>query len=233
MSYALVTGAAGDLGRAACAALEHDGWQVVGTDVDDADVTDPAAVEALLSRHGVPEAVVAAAGIQGSFAPVHEQDAPTFAKVLAVNVSGLHNVLRATSRAMIAAGRGGSFVALASMAARGAPNMSAYSASKAAVVGLVRAAALDLAPHGIRVNAVSPAFIGPGAMWTNQLAGQAATPSPYYGDAPTEVADQMLSRIPLRRIGRPEEVADVIAFLAGPRSSYVTGVDLEVAGGAV
>jgi NAD(P)-dependent dehydrogenase (short-subunit alcohol dehydrogenase family) len=89
-----------------------------------------------------------------------------------------------------------------------------------------------LAPRGIRVNAVSPAFIGPGAMWDNQVAAQAAAGTQYFATAPEAVAQQMLDMIPLRRYGSPDEVADVVCFLAGERSSYVTGVNLEINGGS-
>ncbi|MDX6655982.1 MAG: hypothetical protein QOH62_775 [Solirubrobacteraceae bacterium] len=258
--YALVTGAAGDLGRAACVALAQDGWSLLiadhpaqepgveatreacaafGAEVASAtfDVTDPDAVTdavgALAGRHGVPTAVVANAGVQGDFAPVHEHDIDVLRRVLDVNVVGVFNTVQVTARLMIGAQAGGSIVAMASMAGvTGAPNMPAYSASKAAVIGLVKTASRDLAPHGIRVNAVSPAFIGPGAMWDNQVAQQAAAGSQYYATDPEAVGRQMIEMVPLRRYGAPSEVADVICFLAGERSSYVTGINLEVAGGA-
>jgi NAD(P)-dependent dehydrogenase (short-subunit alcohol dehydrogenase family) len=115
----------------------------------------------------------------------------------------------------------------------GAPNMPAYAASKAAVIGLVKSASRDLAPHGIRVNAVSPAFVGPGAMWDNQVDQQAAAGSQYYASRPEVVAQQMIEAIPLRRYGSPAEVGDVICFLAGDRSSYLTGTNIEIAGGAL
>jgi NAD(P)-dependent dehydrogenase (short-subunit alcohol dehydrogenase family) len=88
-------------------------------------------------------------------------------------------------------------------------------------------------PHGIRVNAVSPGFIGPGAMWDNQVAQQADVGSQYHAWQPDEVARQMIDAIPLRRHGSPAEVADVVCYLAGERSSYVTGVNIDVAGGAL
>jgi NAD(P)-dependent dehydrogenase (short-subunit alcohol dehydrogenase family) len=110
--------------------------------------------------------------------------------------------------------------------------MPASSATKAAVVGLAKSAAKDLAPHGIRVNAISPAFIGPGAMWDNQVAQQAAAGSQYYAADPEAVARQMLELVPLRRYGSPAEVADVICYLAGERSSYLTGINVEISGGA-
>jgi len=258
--YALVTGAAGDLGRAVCASLAADGWSLFVVDhpaqargleatseacVSEAavvpatfDVTDYMAVEdamaSLAARHGVPAAVVANAGIQGDFAPVQDYDADVVRRVLDVNVVGVFNTIRAAARLMIESADAGSIVAMASMAGvNGAPNMPAYAASKAAVIGLTKAASRDLAPHGIRVNAVSPAFIGPGAMWDNQVAEQAAAGSQYFGSDPETVARQMIEAVPLRRYGSPTEVADVVTFLAGERSSYLTGVNIEVSGGAL
>jgi NAD(P)-dependent dehydrogenase (short-subunit alcohol dehydrogenase family) len=134
---------------------------------------------------------------------------------------------------MITAGRGGAIVNIASMAGvSGAPNMSAYSASKAAVIGLTKAAAKDLAPSGIRVNAVSPAFIGPGRMWETQVARQAEAGSQYFASDPAAVAEQMIGMVPLRRYGSVDEVARVVAFLLSGDASYVTGVNVEVSGGS-
>jgi NAD(P)-dependent dehydrogenase (short-subunit alcohol dehydrogenase family) len=125
-------------------------------------------------------------------------------------------------------------VNIASMAGvSGAPNMPAYSASKAAIIGLTKAAAKDLAPKGIRVNAVSPAFVGPGRMWDTQVAGQAAVGSQYYSTDPDAVAAQMIEMVPLRRYGMPHEIATVVAFLLSDEASYVTGVNLEVSGGSI
>jgi NAD(P)-dependent dehydrogenase (short-subunit alcohol dehydrogenase family) len=256
---ALVTGAAGDLGRAACDALVKDGWSLFitdhptqaegldatreacagfGADVEAAtfDVTDAEAVSRALAelaeRHGPPAAVVANAGVQGEFAPVQEHDVTVARRVFDVNVIGVFNTMQAAARLMIA-GDGGSIIAMASMAGvTGAPNMPAYAASKAAVIGLTKSAARDLAPHGVRVNAVSPGFIGPGAMWDNQVARQSAAGSQYYTGDPEAVARQMIAQIPLRRYGTPAEVAEVICFLAGDRSSYLTGSNIEIAGGA-
>jgi NAD(P)-dependent dehydrogenase (short-subunit alcohol dehydrogenase family) len=129
---------------------------------------------------------------------------------------------------------GGAIVNIASMAGvSGAPNMPAYSASKAAVIGLTKAAAKDLAPQGIRVNAVSPAFIGPGRMWETQVERQAAAGSQYYATDPDTVAEQMIGMVPMRRFGSVHEVASVVAFLLSDDASYVTGVNIEVSGGSV
>jgi NAD(P)-dependent dehydrogenase (short-subunit alcohol dehydrogenase family) len=150
--------------------------------------------------------------------------------VIEVNLLGVMTVLAAAARAMT----GGSVVNIASMAGvSGAPNMPAYSASKAAVIGLTKSAAKDLAPKGIRVNAVSPAFIGPGRMWETQAAQQAAAGSQYYASDPEAVAEQMVGMVPLRRYGSVHEVATVVAFLLSDDASYVTGVNIEVSGGSV
>jgi len=115
----------------------------------------------------------------------------------------------------------------------GAPNMAAYSASKAALIGLTKSAAKDLAPAGIRVNAISPAFIGPGAMWDAQVAAQANVGSQYFSRSPDAVAQQMIDTIPMRRYGSTSEVASVVAFLLSEQASYVTGQNIEISGGAL
>src|SRR4029077_2402384 len=94
----------------------------------------------------------------------------------------------------------------------GPPNLPAQPAGKAAGVGLSKAAARDLAPHGIRVNAVSPGFIGPGRMWETQVERQAEAGGQYFAGDPQTVASQMIAMVPLRRYGAPKEVAAVVAF---------------------
>ncbi len=258
--HAFLTGAAGDLGRAAAVALAADGWGLLLSDhparateleataaacaghdaevvLASCDVTQPdelaTVLDAFAGAHGAPAAVLANAGLQGEFAPIHACDPATAARVLEVNVLGVLHTIAAAARTMMAGGAGGAIVATASMAGvSGAPNMAAYSASKAAVVGLAKSAAKDLAPHGIRVNAISPAFIGPGAMWDTQVARQAAVGSQYFATDPEEVARQMLDSIPLRRYGTPQEVADVACYLLGDRSSYLTGINVEINGGS-
>jgi NAD(P)-dependent dehydrogenase (short-subunit alcohol dehydrogenase family) len=260
-SLALITGAGGDLGRAAARRLGQDGWSLALVDhpraggaleqtqalcatlgattwVDTFDVTDADGVQRSLracrEALGVPTALFNNAGYQGRFARVDRYPSDDARRVLEVNVLGAFIVLSVVSAAMVEAGVPGSVVCSASMAGvSGAPNMSVYSASKAAVIGLTRSAAKDLAPAGIRVNAVSPAFIGPGRMWDTQVAAQAAAPSPYYADDPAEVARQMLGMVPLGRYGSPDEVARVVAFLLSEDASYLTGINVEIAGGSV
>lgn len=202
------------------------------------DVTDEAAVDAVVAevaeRVGPPDAVVTSAGVQGPFVPTPRYPIDDARTILDVNVGGTLTVVRACAAALVEARRPGAMVALASMAGvSGAPNMVAYSASKAAVLGLVRSAAKDLAPHAIRVNAVSPGFIGPGAMWDRQVRLQAEAGSQYHANTPDEVAAQMVELVPLRRYGSLEEVAAVITFLLSDDASYVTGTNTEISGGSV
>jgi NAD(P)-dependent dehydrogenase (short-subunit alcohol dehydrogenase family) len=257
---ALITGAAGDIGHAAALRLAQFGWSLalvdhpsaasaladtraecaalgVATWIDTNDVTDAVDVDrcvgACRESLGVPTALFNNAGYQGQFHRVDHYPLDDARHVLDVNVLGAFTVLSLVSAAMIEAGKGGSIVNSASMAGvSGAPNMAVYSASKAAIIGLTKSAAKDLAPENIRVNAISPAFIGPGRMWENQVASQAATPSPYYADEPSEVARQMLALVPLGRYGSTDEVARVVAFLLSDDASYVTGVNVEISGGS-
>ncbi len=244
----LVTGAAGDIGTAIAEVLAERGHRLVLADHPNAaerleelcrrlgaecvtfDVTDEAAVTAAVDKLGPLGGLVGNAGYQGVFTSIERYPLADARRVIEVNLLGMMAVLAAVARAMT----GGSVVNIASMAGvSGAPNMSAYSASKAAVIGLTKSAAKDLAPKGIRVNAVSPAFIGPGRMWETQVAQQAAANSQYYAADPEAVAEQMIGMIPLCRYGSVHEVATVVAFLLSDDASYVTGVNIEVSGGSV
>jgi NAD(P)-dependent dehydrogenase (short-subunit alcohol dehydrogenase family) len=244
----LVTGAAGDIGTAIAEVLAQRGHGLALADHPDVaerldelcrrlgaecvtfDVTDEAAVTAAVEGLGPLVGLVNNAGYQGVFTPVDRYPLEDARRVVEVNVLGAMTVLAAVSRAMA----GGAIVNIASMAGvSGAPNMPAYSASKAAVIGLTKSAAKDLAPKGIRVNAVSPAFIGPGRMWDTQVARQAEAGSQYYATDPDEAAAQMIGTVPMRRYGSVHEVATVVAFLLSDDASYLTGVNVEVSGGSV
>lgn len=258
---ALVTGAAGDIGAATAAHLAARGWRLALTDhervaerldevseqcralggdaiASSADVTAADAVAAVLDTccdaFGTPTGLFASAGVQGRFEPIDRYPVDDVRSLLDVNVVGVFAAVSAVARAMKAGASGGSIVLAASMAGvNGAPNMAAYSASKAAVIALAKSAAKDLAPAGIRVNAVSPGFIGPGRMWDRQVEAQAHAGSQYYDADPAVVAEQMRALVPLRRCGTTAEVAAVVAFLLSAESSYLTGINVEVAGGAV
>jgi NAD(P)-dependent dehydrogenase (short-subunit alcohol dehydrogenase family) len=252
----LVTGAAGDIGTAIAEVLAQRGIGLALADHPDAgarldetvqlcrrlgahaesvifDVTDEAAATAAVQGLGALGGLVNNAGYQGVFTSVDSYPLEDARRVVEVNVLGAMTVLGAVARVMVDGGAGGSVVNIASMAGvSGAPNMPAYSASKAAVIGLTKAAAKDLAPHRVRVNAVSPAFVGPGRMWETQVAHQAAAGSQYYATDPNVVAAQMLDMVPMRRYGSAHEVATVVAFLLSEDASYVTGVNVEVSGGS-
>jgi len=152
--------------------------------------------------------------------------------VIDVNIAGVFKVLRSAGALLRDNGVGGSIVNTASMAFVGPPNMLAYGASKNAVIAMTKTAAKDLAPLGIRVNAVSPGFIGPGRMWDRQTEKQAQAGSRYFPGDPAEVATAMLDSVPLRRFGSVDEVASVVLFLLSEEASYITGVNIEIAGGA-
>ena len=257
----IVTGAAGDIGRATATVLSERGWAVGLVDHPAAasalaetaeacehrdapvwaatfDVLEPEAVGRSVAECtdalGPPTGLFNNAGVQGPFARIDRYPLADARRVIDVNVVGALNVLSIVGAAMATSGLGGSIVCTASMAGvTGAPNMTAYSASKAAVIGMVKSAAKDLAPDRIRVNAVSPAFIGPGRMWDAQVAAQAAAGSPYFADDADDVARQMISMVPLRRYGSTTEVAQVVAFLLSEDASYLTGINIEVAGGSV
>jgi NAD(P)-dependent dehydrogenase (short-subunit alcohol dehydrogenase family) len=257
VSAVFITGAAGDIGGAIAEELAPAGWTLVladqprsaealarraeacraaGVDVETVtfDVTDEGAAADAISTLRPLGGVVNNAGYQGVFAPIERYPLDDARRVVDVNVLGVMTVLAVAARAMVAGGHGGAIVNVASMAGvSGAPNMPAYSASKAAVIGLTKAAAKDLAPAGVRVNAVSPGFIGPGRMWQTQVAAQAAVGSQYYAGDPVDVARQMVESVPLRRYGSTQEVAKVVAFLLSDAASYVNGLNIEVSGGGV
>jgi NAD(P)-dependent dehydrogenase (short-subunit alcohol dehydrogenase family) len=160
---------------------------------------------------------VASAGIS-AHTPALETPAALFRQVLDVNVTGSFLVAQAAARRMVAEGAGGSIVLIASVSGlAGMQDRVAYSASKAAVVNLAAAMAVDLAPHGIRVNAICP---GPVETPLVRQLHDAATRAAWAG------------RIPLRRYGQPEEIAQMALFLLDPaRSGYVTGQAFAVDGG--
>lgn len=113
----------------------------------------------------------------------------------------------------------------------GPPNMAAYAASKFAVIGLTRTAAKDLAPYGIRVNAISPAFMGPGYMWDRQVRLQAAAGSQYFSADPQVVERQMIGAVPMRRYGDISEIPGTAAFLMSDAASCITGANIPISGG--
>lgn len=211
------------------------------------DVTKQASVEAAIEgaclKWGTPHLLWNNAGMQGQIAPTLDYSVEDFSMVMNVNVTGMFTVLQAVSKRMAKATQAAkeanddtdykfSIVNTASVAAmRGTPAMVAYSSSKAAVLAMTVAAAKDLAPHGIRVNAISPALIGPGFMWTRQNELHAKSNSPYFSTDPEKVATGKVNSVPMKRLGTIDEVVKSVAYLLSDDSSYTTAFNLVVDGG--
>lgn len=214
------------------------------------DVTDPSsvnsAVDSAVSAFGRIDLLWNNAGYQGQIKPTLDYDVNDFDSVMKINVTGMFTVLQSVAKCMVAAdgessktneSMGGkpfkfAIVNTASVAGmRGTPGMIAYSSSKAAVLAMTVASAKDLAPHGIRVNAVSPALIGPGFMWERQNILHAQSGSPYFDNDPEVVAKNKISGVPMKRLGTVEEVVKSVAFLLSDDSSYTTAFNMVVDGG--
>jgi 3-oxoacyl-[acyl-carrier protein] reductase len=173
------------------------------------------AVASVLTRTGRIDILVNNAGIAGRAAPLWEQTDEDWQQIIAVNLTGVFNCCRAVIQHMRER-KYGRIVSIASIAGKeGNPNMTGYSATKAAVIGFTKSLAKEVATEGICVNAVAPAVVR-----TRIL------------DQLTEAQiDYMTQRIPMRRTGKPEEIAAVVHFLASPDCSFVTGQCYDASGG--
>ncbi|MEX2482054.1 MAG: glucose 1-dehydrogenase [Gammaproteobacteria bacterium] len=242
---AIITGGTGGIGLAAARLFVAEGAKVVLVDIDQnaldaavtelgaqalgiaADVADDDAsasyVAAALDHFGRLDIAFLNAGIEGAIANLPDYPLDTYEQVMAVNVRGVFLGLRHVIPALRQCG-GGSIVITASLAGlRGTPKISAYVASKHAVVGLMKAAALECAPYGIRVNTINPAPIA-----TRMIK---ALEEGYAPGAADVVKQKMEKAVPLRRYGEPEEVANLALFLASDEASYITGNAYPVDGG--
>lgn len=239
---AIVTGAASGIGRSTALALAREGAQVVVSDVDEAggqetvrlieqqggeaifvktDVSDPGAVEALVDKavetYGRLDVMVNNAGIGGEQALLADYSLENWNRVIGINLSGVFYGMKYAIPAMLKSG-GGSIINVASILGQvGFATAPAYVAAKHGIVGLTKNAALEYSAQGVRVNAVGPGFIR--TPMIEQLEEDEAT-------------NQMLvSMHPIGRLGEPEEVAELIVWLASDKASFVTGSYYPVDGG--
>lgn len=239
----VITGASGGIGSATAARAVKEGAKVVLCDLDAealkktaqplgdsaavvvCDVTKLAdlqrAVSVAVERFGRLDAMVANAGIEGKVAPLVDQAEEDFERVLTVNVLGVWNSIRAAAPSMTS---GGSIVITSSVAGFiGSPGLGPYVTSKHAVVGLMRAAALELAPAGVRVNTVHPGPVDNRMM--RSIEEQAA---PGNGGA---VKTAFEGQVPLGRYAKNHEIASMITWLCSGESAYCTGQRFVVDGG--
>jgi NAD(P)-dependent dehydrogenase (short-subunit alcohol dehydrogenase family) len=241
---AIVTGAAGDIGRAACLRLAGEGAAVLAVDLDRAgvertiglvadaggvaraevaDVTEAAAVAGYVEAArglggGRVDLFFNNAGIEGPTVPIGDYPEEAMERVVAVNLKGVFLGLKYASAAMES---GGAIVNTSSVAGVvGFFGMSAYVASKHAVIGLTRGAALDLGPRGIRVNAICP-----GPVEGRMMSTLAARIDPERG------REMVVSSVPLGRYTTPAEIASTVALLLGDDAGYVNGAVLAADGG--
>jgi NAD(P)-dependent dehydrogenase (short-subunit alcohol dehydrogenase family) len=226
MSAALVTGAAGGIGRAVCAALRDTGYEVLGVDREacdhQADLTDEAAVAGAFAAAGPLDLVVNGAGISGRAlgdGPVESIPRSGWDAVLEANLTSVYLVSKHAVPALRASG-GGAIVNLASVLGLVGGDADfathAYAASKGAIIALTRAMAVTYAPERIRVNAIAPGLI--------------ATPMSARAQADERIVGRMAELQPLTgALGSPDDVAGAVVYLAG--ATFVTGQVLAVDGG--
>jgi len=236
---AVITGGAQGIGYACAEAICESGTRIVLADINadgvakaaetlgngtvgiTCDMGDPKQVDALFDQieaeFGAASILVNNAGIALP-APFFETTLDQFQSVIDVNLTGTFQAIQRAAKAMVSKGIEGAIVNMSSVNAQVAiPSIAAYCASKGGVMQLTKAAALALAPHNIRVNAV-----GPGSIDTAMMASVNDNP---------DAMKMVMSRTPLKRIGSPREIGDVVAFLASDKASYITGETIYVDGG--
>jgi 3-oxoacyl-[acyl-carrier protein] reductase len=233
---AIVTGGASGVGRDVAARLTQEGAQVViwdmnldalaaakaatgAVDAVQLDVTDAdavqAAAEAVAAKLGRLDVLVASAGITGATVPVQDFPLDSWRRVIDINLNGLFYCCRAVIPHMLANDYG-RIVNVSSVAGKeGNPNASAYSASKAGVIGFTKSLGKELAKTGIRVNALTPATFK----------------SPILEQLPQSQVDYMLSKIPAGRLGEVHEVAAMICWMASQECSFTTAATFDISGG--
>jgi NAD(P)-dependent dehydrogenase (short-subunit alcohol dehydrogenase family) len=225
----LLTGAAGGLGSAARSRLTAEGAVVVATDAQPPTANDPLmrqldvrdrlawkqVLADLLEEHGRLDGALFCHGIQGPESPVEDMSVEGWDTTLDVNLNGCFHGLALLLPILREQGHG-KIAVLSSIAAReGNPHQAAYSASKAALISLVKTAAKEVAPYGVTINAVAPSMFE----------------TPLINALSPERNKELLARVPMGRIGKPEEFASLAAWLLSEESSYMTGQTLDLSGG--
>ncbi|ROZ98986.1 SDR family NAD(P)-dependent oxidoreductase [Gordonia sp. OPL2] len=217
---AIVTGGMSGIGAACVARLQRDGIEVIAADLAvkadvRVDVSDPTSVDALRRAVGPVDILVNSAGVVGPSTCLVDTDIDTWRRTFAVNTEGTFLTCRAFAPAMCENGWG-RIVNIASIAAKdGNPLQSAYSASKAAVIALTKSLGKELATAGVLVNAVAPAAVA----------------SPMNASTDAAILERSRTLTPMDRIGRPEEIAELIAWLASSSVSFSTGAVYDASGG--
>ncbi len=241
---ALVTGGSGGIGRATALALAKEGAQVLITDVNGeggaetvrlieaqggtasyitGDVSNEdevkTMIDAIVERYGKLDIAVNNAGVGGERKRLQDQTNESYEQVMNVNVKGVWLCMKHEIPEMLGNETGGVIINIASVAGLiAAPGLSLYSASKHAVIGLTKSAAIELASKGIRVNAVCPSYT------------DTAMVSALLEDQP-RLTDNIRTASPMRRLGTPTEIAEAIVWLASDKASFVNGVTLATDGG--
>ncbi len=236
----LITGAGSGIGRGTALAFAREGATVVVSDINEAgghqtvemiganavfikaDVSDPEQVESLIQqivlKYNRLDIAINNAGVGGVMGKMHEMPLHHYKKVMNINLDGVFYCLQHELRQMLAQGSG-CIVNVASVAGlRPLPNSAAYSASKHAVVGLTKTAALEYARKNIRINAVCPVF-------THSAMVQGMF------DVAPELEQKLLKAIPMGRYGQPEDVAQAILWLCSDENNFLTGHALPIDGG--
>ncbi len=226
----LVTGAAGGLGSATVERLIREGASVVGTDIvvnqnefgacfSALDVTDRVAWEETVARvlatHGRIDGALFAHGIQGPETSIPSMPVDGWSKTMSVNLDGCFHGLAVLLPVLVSQGYGRVAVLSSISAREGNPHQAAYSASKAAVVSLVKTAAKEVARDNVTVNAIAPSMMQ----------------TPMLGDLSPERNAALLSRVPMGRVGSTAEFSALATWLLSAEASYVTGQTLDLSGG--
>lgn len=226
---ALITGGAGGIGLACAKRLAADGLEVVIADLPSdrlnalgkdfpavpMDVTDSAQVDSVFQDVAPIDVLVNCAGVVGPNMPSWEVSGQDWGRTIDINLTGTFNTMRAAIPGMRERGWG-RIVNVASIAGKeGNPNLSAYSASKAGVIGLTKSAGKELAQDGVLVNAIAPAVIA----------------TPMNAETDPQVLEYMVSRIPMGRLGTPEEAAALVSWLSSDECSFSTAYAYDLSGG--